>query len=145
MVNFPAHGNTVVTTGFSAGAGTYTITVKVDEDDIKMETDDTNNDDSEVITFTACDCGIKGDVNDDESTDPLDVTYLVNFVYLSQDALAERPNCPHPKGDMNCDDSADPLDVTYLVNYVYLSQDALCDGCAPSAAASYIGPSMIKE
>ncbi len=130
IVDVPAQGNTVVTSGFSAGDGTYTITVKVDEDDVKIETDDTNNDDSEVITFTACDCGIKGDVNDDASTDPLDVTYLVNFVYLSQDALAERPDCPYPKGDMNCDESADPLDVTYLVNYVYLSQDALCDGCS---------------
>ena len=77
-----------------------------------------------------CVCGGKGDVNNDSGTDPLDVTYLVNFVYLSLDALAERPDCPYPKGDMNCDDSADPLDVTYLVNYVYLSQDALCDGCS---------------
>ncbi len=92
-----------------------------------------------------CDCLLKGDVNNDESTDPLDVTYLVSYVYLSQDALAERPDCPYPKGDVNCDESADPLDVTYLVNYVYLSQDALCDGCAPPAAASYIGPIMIKE
>ncbi|MFC1476249.1 hypothetical protein ACFLQW_04540 [Candidatus Zixiibacteriota bacterium] len=92
-----------------------------------------------------CDCGAKGDVNGDVSTDPLDVTYLVNYVYLSLDALTERPDCPYPKGDMNCDDSSDPLDVTYLVNYVYLSLDALCDGCAPPAAASYIGPSMIKE
>ncbi len=77
-----------------------------------------------------CECLLKGDVNNDESADPLDVTYLVNYVYLSQDALPERPDCPYPKGDVNCDDSADPLDVTYLVNYVYLSQDALCDGCS---------------
>ncbi len=98
-----------------------------------------------TLNVSACDCGIKGDVNDDMSTDPLDVTYLVNYVYLSLDALTERPDCPYPKGDMNCDDSADPLDVTYLVNYVYLSQDALCDGCAPPAAAPYIGPSMIKD
>ncbi len=86
--------------------------------------------DAFVTKLSSCDCGTKGDVNNDASTDPLDVTYLVNYVYLSQDALAERPNCPYPKGDMNCDESADPLDVTYLVNYVYLSQDALCDGCS---------------
>ncbi len=77
-----------------------------------------------------CDCGLAGDVNHDASADPLDVSYLVNKVYLSQDALHDyTATCPYPNGDVNCDDSTDPLDVSYLVNKVYLSQDALCERC----------------
>jgi hypothetical protein len=77
-----------------------------------------------------CDCGGPGDVNNDGSTDPLDVSYLVNKVYLGQDALHDyTATCPYPNGDVNCDSSTDPLDVSYLVNKVYLSQDALCDRC----------------
>jgi len=77
-----------------------------------------------------CYCGGPGDVNNDGSTDPLDVSYLVNKVYLGQDALHDyTATCPYPNGDVNCDDSADPLDVSYLVNKVYLGQDALCDRC----------------
>ncbi len=83
-----------------------------------------------VITGEAdCDCLVKGDVNNDGVASPLDVAFLVKYVYLSQDALAERPDCPYPKGDMNCDDSVSPLDVSFLVSYVYKSLDALCDGC----------------
>jgi hypothetical protein len=84
-----------------------------------------------VITG-GCDCGLAGDVNHDESTDPLDVTYLVNYVYKGQDELLDytATGCPHPNGDVNCDDSTDPLDVTYLVNYVYKGQDELCERCS---------------
>jgi hypothetical protein len=77
-----------------------------------------------------CDCGTSGDVNHDASTDPLDVSYLVNKVFLSQDALYDyTATCSYPNGDVNCDGSADPLDVSYLVNKVFLSQDALCERC----------------
>ncbi|MFC1475721.1 hypothetical protein ACFLQW_01810 [Candidatus Zixiibacteriota bacterium] len=77
-----------------------------------------------------CECGVAGDVNHDLSTDPLDVSFLVNKVYLSLDALYDyTATCPYPNGDVNCDSSTDPLDVSYLVNKVYLSLDALCTRC----------------
>jgi len=76
-----------------------------------------------------CDCFTKGDVNGDGGATPLDVAFLVKYVYQSQDALVERPLCPYPKGDVNCDGGATPLDVAFLVKYVYQSQDALCEGC----------------
>jgi hypothetical protein len=77
-----------------------------------------------------CDCGLSGDVNNDGSADPLDVSYLVNKVFLSQDELHDyTATCSYPNGDVNCDSSADPLDVSYLVNKVFLSQDELCQRC----------------
>ncbi len=72
-----------------------------------------------------------GDVNCDSSTDPLDVQYLVQFVYKSQDARCSKAACPYACGDVNCDVSVDPLDMQFLVQFVYKSQDALCDPCAP--------------
>ncbi len=86
-----------------------------------------------------CDCGDNtgadpdavGDINCDGGTDPLDVQYLVSFVYKSQDARCSKPSCPYDCGDVNCDSGVDPLDVQFLVKFVYLSQDALCDPCSP--------------
>ncbi len=78
----------------------------------------------------ACVCGTGGDVNCDGEATPLDVAFLVKFVYLSLDALCAKPDCPYHAGDMNCDSTTSPLDVAYLVKYVYQSQNALCDGCA---------------
>lgn len=76
-----------------------------------------------------CDCGVPGDLDCGGDTTPVDVAYLVNFVYKSLDALCVPPNCLYPVGDVNCDDLVNPLDVIYLVNAVYRSHDALCNGC----------------
>ncbi len=84
-----------------------------------------------TLDATPCDCGLPGDVNCDESSTPLDVIFLVKYVYQSQDALCAKPDCPYHTGDMNCDGDATPLDVIYLVNKVYKSLDAVCDGCNP--------------
>ncbi|MFC1476020.1 dockerin type I domain-containing protein [Candidatus Zixiibacteriota bacterium] len=68
---------------------------------------------------------IPGDLNGDEAVDPLDVSYMVAYVYLSSD--------PPPNGlnsaDVNGDCAVDPLDVSYLVWFVYLSQGELVPGC----------------
>ncbi len=92
-----------------------------------------------VVTEANCDCGDQtgtevtavGDVNCDSSTDPLDIQFLANFVFLGWDALCAKPLCPFGVGDVNCDGSVDPLDIQFLANFVFLSWDALCPGCAP--------------
>ncbi len=98
-------------------------------------TPEDSTDFSEPGSFTldaiACDCGVRGDMNCDLSTDPLDIAFLVAFVYTGQDALCEKPECPFAVGDVDCDSERNPLDVAFLVAYVYKDQDALCDGCAP--------------
>ncbi len=84
-----------------------------------------------TITLSPCDCGLQGDMNDDDSMDPLDVTYLLNYVYKGSDELEHPPNCPYQTGDVNCDGTVDPLDVTFLLNAVYKGSNLLCDQCNP--------------
>ncbi len=86
---------------------------------------------------TGCDCGDQlgtdpnavGDINCDGNTDPLDVQFLVNFVFKSLDARCPKAACSYATGDVNCDSGVDPLDVQFLVNFVFKSLDALCDPC----------------
>ncbi len=78
-----------------------------------------------------CPCGLWGDINCDLGIDPLDVQFLVAYVYQGLDARCLHPSCAYEVGDANCDSGVDPLDVQFLVALVYQSQDALCDPCVP--------------
>jgi hypothetical protein len=70
----------------------------------------------------ACHCGVVwGDVNDDGNVNPIDVTLMVQYVYLSNDMRVQPYNCPYQAGDVNCDGSVNPVDMVHFVNYVYLS------------------------
>ena len=100
----------VVSTEYAASEGTYEIRVVVDEDDIKIETDDSNNEDSATVSFTA----IRGDANGDGIIDVGDVVYLVSYLYRNGPA----PD-PLEAGDANCDAIVNVGDVVYLVSYLY--------------------------
>lgn len=76
-----------------------------------------------------CDCGVWGDVNGDMAVNPVDVVYMVNFVYKNQDARVQPPDCPYEAGDVDCNGQVNPVDVVYFVNYVYKNQNAFCDPC----------------
>jgi len=84
-------------------------------------------------TSSGCNCGVKGDMDGNGLAAPLDVAYLVDYVYKQLDARVPPPNCPYEVGDTDCSDLVDPIDVAYLVTYIYKSQDALCNGCNPPA------------
>ena len=98
-----------------------------------------NNDCSVLIgalgVGCSCNCGVAGDMDCNGEMDPVDVAYLVNYVYMSRDALCDLPNCPYPVGDLDCDDEVNPLDVAYIVNAVFVSRNAICDGCATYSVA----------
>jgi len=66
-----------------------------------------------------CNCEVWGDVDGSEEINPVDVVYLVNFVYKNLDARVQPDNCPYEAGDLNCDEAVNPVDVVYYVNYVY--------------------------
>ena len=76
-----------------------------------------------------CNCGVWGDVTGDGQINPMDVVYMVNFVYKQQDARIPPPNCPYAGGDVNCDTKVNPVDVVHFVNLVYKNQNAFCVPC----------------
>ncbi len=64
----------------------------------------------EGTTFIFC-----GDVNNDgESSNILDLTYLVDYIFRGGPAPV-----PLLRGDLNNDDKTNILDLTYLVNYIF--------------------------
>jgi len=80
----------------------------------------------------ACDCGMWGDVNGDGFINPVDVLYVVSYVYKGLDGRAVWPDCPRATGDVNCDSAVNPLDMAFYVKYVYKGQNAFCaDPCGP--------------
>ena len=67
-----------------------------------------------------CDCPGYCDLNGDELINPLDVAYIVNFVYKQLDSRqALAAICPYDNGDWDCSGQVTPLDVAYFVKYVY--------------------------
>jgi hypothetical protein len=73
-----------------------------------------------------CNCGIVGDLNCDDGVDPLDVAFLVSYVFMGMDGRCTRPACPYGVGDIDCSGDINPLDLQFLVQFVFRSQDARC-------------------
>jgi len=81
----------------------------------------------------ACDCVCPDfcDLNRDGEMNPLDVVYLVTFVFRNQNAIIPIPDCPMENGDWDCSGGINPVDVVYSVNYVFKNIGQPCDPCAP--------------
>jgi len=81
----------------------------------------------------ACDCGAWGDVTGEGDINPVDVTFMVQYVYFDNDMRVPYANCPYEVGDVDCSGGAPkPPDVTYYVQYVYFDNDMFCpDPCGP--------------
>jgi len=78
-----------------------------------------------------CNCEDYCDVDLSGAINPVDVVYMVNFVYKSQDGREQILSCGGDNGDWNCDGTVNPVDVVYYVNSVYKSQGTgPCDPCA---------------
>ncbi|MFC1687263.1 dockerin type I domain-containing protein [Patescibacteria group bacterium] len=57
----------------------------------------------------------KGDINEDNRIDPIDVVYLVNYFYRGMDLEDKAKAAANVNGDLKVDSE----DLNYLVNYVY--------------------------
>jgi len=78
----------------------------------------------------SCYCGEHCDMNLDGDINPVDVVYVVNFVYKSLDGREQSAACVGDNGDWNCDAQVNPVDVVYYVNFVYKSfGTGPCDPC----------------
>jgi len=106
----------------------------------KVEADDGRGGVSEsaVWSFTTqpeCDCELYCDmggalVDGQPAFTPIDVAYIVNYVYKSLDARPVLSLCPAENGDWDCSGAVTPLDVTYYVQFVYKSSGiGPCDPC----------------
>jgi len=76
-----------------------------------------------------CDCSVWGDVNGDAVVNPVDVVYMVGYVYKNQDARVMQLDCPYETGDADCNEQVNPVDVVFFVSYVYKDQNAFCEPC----------------
>jgi len=78
-----------------------------------------------IVPF--CDCTVWGDVDGNDYINPVDVVFMVNYVYMNNDMRVQHENCPLEAGDVNCDGSVDPVDIVLYVDYVYNGRDRFCD------------------
>jgi hypothetical protein len=69
-----------------------------------------------------CDCD-PGDCTGDGIYNILDITCLINFLYMSGPAPTPYALC---SGDANCDCTINILDITYLISFLYQSGPAPC-------------------
>ncbi len=104
---------TLVSTNFTRTAGTYTVRVVADEENIKIETDETNNDAIDEITFDV----LCGDLDGQPGINILDVVYLINYKYK----FGPQPVCEpvNSCADANSDRAINILDVVFLINFKY--------------------------
>jgi len=102
---------------------------------VTLTVEDLCSEQSDQIIFAvgaACvdNCGQPfGDLDCSGSINPVDVVYLVNFVYKDQDARCYPYPwvCPVSLGDVDCSHGINPVDVVYYVNKVYKNLDAFCN------------------
>jgi len=82
-----------------------------------------------VVIIEPCDCSRNGDVNCDGYQNPIDVVYMLNFVYKLGSWLPCNPGNCSQNGDLNCDGFYNPLDVVIFINWIYRQVGGPCDPC----------------
>jgi len=83
-----------------------------------------------VITIEGCVCPLNGDWDCNDLINPVDVIFMVNYVYRASGDEPCNPGHCMQNGDVNCDGIINPIDVVYLANWVYLpDQPPPCNPC----------------
>ena len=107
--------------------GTYTVSLIVDEDNLKIESDETNNSNSVQVIIGCCLPPIRGNVDYDpgDAVDISDLVYLVDYMFNS----GPEPPCLS-ESDIDASGGESPIDISdlvYLVDYMFTG------GPAPAA------------
>jgi len=77
-----------------------------------------------------CDCSAFCDMDGVGQISPIDIVYIVNYVYKQLDARLVLADCPGDNGDWNCDGLVNPTDIVWYVSMVYKAYDIPpCDPC----------------
>ncbi len=117
IVNVDAQSGAVASVGgFTRPEGSYTIYVRADEDNVKIESNEFNNEDSAPLSFEPAVCG---DINGD-GVGPFvdDLSYLIDFLFKGG---AEPPNmwAANVDGITGSGGPVDVTDLSYLVDYLF--------------------------
>ena len=116
---FADSATTVIDLAHGLPTGTYALTLTVDEDNLKIETDDTNNSDSMNLVIDCCLPPIRGNVDYDpgDAIDISDLVYLVDYMFNS----GPEPPCLS-ESDIDASGGESPIDISdlvYLVDYMF--------------------------
>jgi len=65
--------------------------------------------------------GVCGDANGDGFADPVDLSYLVDFLFSGGPF-------PDPAADVNCDNAVDPVDLSFFVDWLFSGGIEPCQG-----------------
>jgi len=127
IVSVGANSSLMVTTPYTGSEGIHTLSVYIDEDNIKLETDETNNEDSQSVTFETCCVDRVGDANGVGGDEPTigDVSTMIDALFISGNpaviaCLAE--------ADINQSGGADSQasditigDISTLIDYLFIT------------------------
>ncbi len=133
IIDVDANSNKVINVLFTSSTNTtYNISVKVDEDNIKIESNDGNNEDVKQVTFSPS--YVRGDVNNNGVITSADIIYLVNYIFKGGPA----PLPVMSNGDVDCTGTITASDIIYLVNYIFKGGPAplVCSGVTTNSANS---------
>lgn len=128
IISVPANSSLLVTSPYTGSEGLHTFSVFVDEDNIKMETDETNNETSESVTFVPCCDGRVGDANGSGADEPTigDISTLIDAKFISGSCVGTL-DC-FAEADINqsgglapaCDDITIG-DISFLIDYLFIT------------------------
>src|SRR3989344_1861553 len=127
FVSIPANSNLLVThPGFTMPEGNYSIGIRIDEDNVKVESDETNNNDLQNLDFQYASCG---DLDNSGAIDILDVVNIVNVAFRGQ-SVGDPAWVWNVNGDAQ--GAIDIIDVVKIVNVAFRGANAetelSCDG-----------------
>ncbi len=134
IININAETIVPISVNFhSSTASSYNIRVVVDEDDIKIELNDSNNENTKVLSFQPAKCG---DLDNSGAIDVLDVVNMVNVAFRGQ----PQGNNPTWVWDVDASGAIDIIDVVKIVNVAFrganVTTELSCNEPVPNVQAS---------